>query len=157
MIKKTLAILIFFICSTALFSTVYSQQDADYRFTTAGDTLIAGTDSIAVDTLANWGGLHNYVYLISQDTGSTYTDSIVVEGYDSYTGTWISCGMINTKTNVACTSTNTAPVSPDTLAVTAYLVNVKFFNIIRQRLINSGAGWITGRKNISHYYLIRTY
>jgi len=152
MIKQALVILLFLICSS-----VYSQQDKDYRFTTAGDTLIAGTDSIAVDTLSNWGGLHNYVYLISQDTGSTYTDSIVVEGWDTYAQSWITCGMVNMKTNVACTSTNTAPVSPETVAVTAYLINVKFFNIIRQRLINSGAGYVAGRKNISHYYLIQTY
>lgn len=146
MIKQALVILLFLICSS-----VYSQQDKDYRFTTAGDTLIAGTDSIVVDTLANWGGLHNYVYLISNDTGATYTDSIIVEGYDTYAGAWVSCGMVNMSTNVACTSTNT----PN--ALTAYLINVKYFNIIRQRLINTGAGYIAGRKNISHYYLIQTY
>lgn len=79
------------------------------------------------------------------------TDSIIVEGYDTYAGAWVSCGMVNMSTNVACTSTNT----PN--ALTAYLINVKYFNIIRQRLINTGAGYIANRKNISHYYLIQTY
>ncbi len=151
MTKKTLVILFL------LFSAIAFSQQQDYRYTTFNDTLIAGTDSIVVDTLANFGGIHNYIYLISQDTGSTYTDSIIVEGYDTYLSQWITCGMVNMKTNVACTSTNTPPVSPDTISVTAYLVNVKFFNIIRQRLINSGAGWITGRRNLSHYYLVNVY
>lgn len=151
MIKYILALLVILSIQNC-----YSQSP-DYRYTVPNDTLIAGTDSIAVDTLSNWGGMHNYVYLISQDTGSTYTDSIVVEGWDTYAQSWIACGMVNMKTNVACTSTNTAPVSPETVAVTAYLINVKFFNIIRQRLINSGAGYVAGRKNISHYYLIQTY
>lgn len=153
MIKKTLAIFAFLILSSA----IYAQQDKDYRYTTFNDTLIAGTDSIVVDTLANFGGIHNYIYLISQDTGATYTDSIIVEGYDTYLSQWITCGMVNMKTNVSCTSTNTAPVSPETIAVTAYLVNVKYFNIIRQRLINSGAGYIAGRRNLSHYYLVNVY
>lgn len=153
MIKKTLAIFAVLILSSA----IYAQQDKDYRYTTFNDTLVAGTDSIVVDTLANFGGIHNYVYLISQDTGATYTDSIVVEGYDTYLSQWIPCGMVNMRTNVACTSTNTAPVSPETVAVTAYLVNVKYFNIIRQRLINSGAGYIAGRRNLSHYYLVNVY
>ncbi len=148
MIKYILALLVILSIQNC-----YSQSP-DYRYTVPNDTLIAGTDSIVVDTLSNFGGIHNFVYLISRDTGTTYTDSIIVEGYDTYFGTWVSCGMTNMKTGVHCTATNTVPVSPDTQSITAYLIDVKYFNIIRQRLINTGAGFISGRRNLTNWYLV---
>ena len=139
MIKNTLVVLFLFFSSIG-----FAQLDA--RFTEPKDTLINVTDNTVQDTIS----FHNFVYLISRDTGATYTDSIVVEGYDSYFGSWISCGLTNMTTNTNCIATNTAN------AVTAYLINIKFFGIIRARLINASTAYPSGTRNLTNYYLVNT-
>lgn len=53
------------------------------------DTLIAGTDSLVVDTLnGNWGK----VIVTVTDTGSTFTDSIFFESYSIQQGEWVRMG-----------------------------------------------------------------
>ena len=56
------------------------------------DTLIAGTDTLVVDTLK---GFTKYCILGVSDTGSTYTDSIYVEIYDKKLAVWMRVGVRN--------------------------------------------------------------
>lgn len=141
---KTLLIAVFMLIAIC----VNAQQDKDARTLRATDTLIAQSDTLVVDTLTQYA---NKVYLMVQDTGATYTDSVVVETWNAQLQLWFSVGMVNMTTKVACANSNTPNAN------TMYELNINHFDIIRQRLINTGAGSISGKRVLTSLMLVQSY
>lgn len=127
-----------------LFATVksYSQITPGDIYKPA-DTIRTGTDTLATDTLS---GKYNLVQLWVNDTGSTYTDSIVVESYNSKLGGWARIGLRRVKDNVVTLAANQAG------EIAIYELIDPAPNIIRRRLAN--AVYVSGRRVITQLRLI---
>lgn len=142
---KTLIVALFLFIAGSLLG----QTSPSVKIFPIYDTIIAGTDSIVVDTV---GGKYPTLILEVTDTGSTYTDSIMVEVRKTfYTGdtTWYS---VNVKDLKDTTSTNVISrigrtgtwASANSTRV--YQVMFPVVGFIRYRLLNNGAGYVAGRR-----------
>ena len=116
-----------------LTSVCYSQHLDTYIHS---DTLIGGTDTLCVDTLSN---RYLYVIITVSDTGSTYTDSVIVEEYDKVTASWVQLDVIDLGDH-----TDYTLCSPGAGATHKYLIYNPSCDIIRQRLSN--ATFVNGRR-----------
>jgi hypothetical protein len=114
------------------------------------DTLIAGTDSLVVDTLK---GFTKYSVLSVKDTGSTYTDTVFVEVYDKMLATWIRIGVRN-----LLDYTDYQLASPGAGVDRMYLILFPAGSkdiIIRQRLGN--AQYVAGRRVLTSLRQVNNY
>lgn len=103
----------------------YSQDFADTFI--MSDTLIAGTDSLVIDTL--YGNYEN-VYVSVSDTQATAKDSVAFESWDEKLQTWIRVGAVNTFDN-----SNVMSGVAITGLPRKFLLNDKAIYILRQRLL----------------------
>lgn len=103
--------------------TGYSQEDAYFQ----SDTLIAGTDSLVIDTLYN---RYENVYVNVIDTQATAKDSVAFETWDYKTQTWIRIAAYDCYFNIFVQSGAAITGAPK-----RYLLNDKSIYILRQRLL----------------------
>lgn len=155
MIKIALFILAFILSDIA-----YGQTGKAIIFAPMRDTIVSdngtGTtgDTIVVDTLSrispNFNPWYDEVYLMVHDTGATGTvDSIAVEVWSKSYQNWIRVGVVDMNYNTSAIATFRGT------GVVLYRVNIKYFDIIRARLTNSGAGFMAGRRVLTQWVLIK--
>lgn len=134
--KKIIIVMFLFLA----IGTGYSQTDAYFQ----SDTLIAGTDSLVIDTLY---GRYDNVYVNVIDTQATALDSVAFESWDYKLQAWIRVGAVNTFNNVSVMSGVAIINHPR-----KYLLNDKAIYILRQRLLQgsyrAGARVITSVNGI---------
>lgn len=68
----------------------YAQAQENYDTWIMNDTLIAGTDTLCVDTLKTFV---KYAILTVSDTGTTINDSVGVEIYNPKQAVWVRVGV----------------------------------------------------------------
>lgn len=107
------------------------------------DTLVAGTDTLVVDTL---NAKYQYVYVTVSDTGATNTDSVAFESWDSKLQAWVRVGAVSMYDNTSISVTSSSN------AVRMYLLNDTGIEILRQRLIN--VVYVAGRRVLTSLKLI---
>lgn len=119
--KKIIIVMFFFLA----IGTGQAQEDAYFQ----SDTLIAGTDSLIIDTL---NGRYENVYVNVLDTQATAIDSIAFESWDYKLQAWIRIGAVNMFNNASVMSGNAILNQPR-----KYLLNDKAIYILRQRLLQN--------------------
>jgi hypothetical protein len=127
--------------SLMLAVNAYSQDFMDKMV--QSDTLVAGADTLVVDTL---NAKYQYVYVTVSDTGATHTDSVAFESWDRKLQAWVRVGAVSMydNSNISVTS------SPNTVRM--YLLNDTGIDILRQRLIN--VVYVAGRRVLTSLKLI---
>lgn len=119
--KKIIIVMFLFLA----IGTGQAQEDAYFQ----SDTLIAGTDSLIIDTL---NGRYENVYVNVLDTQATAIDSIAFESWDYKLQAWIRIGAVNMFNNASVMSGNAILNQPR-----KYLLNDKAIYILRQRLLQN--------------------
>ena len=125
--KKTILILFL------LLATISFAQERDKW--SKSDTLIAGTDSLYVDTLKSE---YQFVEIIVQDTGSVLTDSLQVESLDMNYKVWTPIAV-----RCLCTFSDYQYMVAGAGNTRSFLVLSPNIYILRIRLIN--AQYVAGR------------
>lgn len=124
--------LAFLILLCVIFTQSYGQERDRWS---KSDTLISGTDSLYVDTLYS---KYQFVVLTVRDTGSTLTDSLIVETLDMNYKVWSPVAVINLSDGFAYDYC--IPGANKTRSFLIYNPNIYIYRV---RLIN--AQYVAGR------------
>lgn len=130
----------------ALFIASYSQAQ-QYDTWVQSDTLVGGTDTLVVDTCKSF---IKYAYLTVQDTGTTNTDSVLVDVWDVKLNDWVTVGVRD-----VLSYTDFPVASPGGGYTKTYLVlyaGLSRYSIIRHRLAN--ATFVNGRRVLTSWRFV---
>jgi len=125
--------LLFLLLMCVIFTQFSYGQERDKWF--KSDTIISGTDSLYTDTLFS---KYQYVVLTVRDTGTVFTDSLIVETLDMNYKTWSPAAVLSLADGFIYDY-----IIPGAGVTRKYLIYDPNIYIFRARLLN--AQYVAGR------------